>query len=76
MLSAMSSIATLTPEFLALKFQRQQELANAQVQEMTALVEYSGAIAQLWQAMGTGLQMNRVELQVTDSGGAGVAGGG
>jgi outer membrane protein TolC len=70
------TIATLTPEFLALKFQRQQELANAQVQEMTALVEYSGAIAQLWQAMGTGLQMNRVELQVTDSGGAGVAGGG
>ena len=63
------TIATLTPEFLALKFQRQQELANAQVQEMTALVEYSGAIAQLWFAMGTGLQMNRVEVQVSDAGG-------
>jgi outer membrane protein TolC len=62
------TIATLTPEFLALKFQRQQELANAQQQEIQALVDYNGAIAQLWQAMGTGLQMNRVELQVTDGG--------
>ena len=62
------TIATLTPEFLALKFQRQQELANAQVQEMQSLVDYSGAIAQLWTAMGTGLQMNRVELQVSDTG--------
>lgn len=60
------TIATLTPEFLALKFQRQQELANAQVQEMLSLVEYSGAIAQLWHAMGTGLQMNRVELDVAN----------
>ena len=65
------TIATLTPEFLALKFQRQQELANAQVQEMQSLVDYSGAIAQLWSAMGTGLQMNRVELQVADTGGPG-----
>lgn len=60
------TIATLTPEFLALKFQRQQELANAQVQEMLSLVEYSTSIAQLWNAMGTGLQMNRVELDVAN----------
>jgi len=65
------TIATLTPEFLALKFQRQLELANAQVQEVQALVDYNTAIAQLWQAMGTGLQMNRVELQVSDTAGAG-----
>jgi len=65
------TIATLTPEFLALKFQRQQELANAQIQEILSLVEYNGAIAQLWQAMGTGLQMNRVELEVTDGSGPG-----
>jgi outer membrane protein len=65
------TIATLTPEFLALKFQRQQELANAQIQEILSLVEYNSAIAQLWQAMGTGLQMNRVELEVTDGGGPG-----
>ena len=60
------TIATLTPEFLALKFQRQQELASAQVQEIQSLVDYNGSIAQLWNAMGTGLQMNRVELQVSD----------
>ena len=65
------TIATLTPEFLALKFQRQQELANAQIQEILSLVEYNSAIAQLWQAMGTGLQMNRVELEVTDGSGPG-----
>jgi outer membrane protein TolC len=63
------TIATLTPEFLALKFQRQQELANAQVQEMQSLVEYSSAMAQLWHAMGTGLQMNRVEIGVADPAG-------
>jgi outer membrane protein TolC len=66
------TVATLTPEFLALKFQRQQELANAQVQEMQSLVEYSGAIAQLWNAMGTGLQMNRVEIGVADPAGPGL----
>ena len=60
------TIATLTPEFLSLKFQRQQELASAQVQEIQSLVDYNGSIAQLWNAMGTGLQMNRVELQVSD----------
>ena len=60
------TIATLTPEFLALKFQRQQELASAQVQEIQSLVDYNSSIAQLWNAMGTGLQMNRVELQVSD----------
>lgn len=65
------TIATLTPEFLALKFQRQQELANAQIQEILSLVEYNSAIAQLWQAMGTGLQMNRVELEVTGGSGPG-----
>ncbi len=61
-------IHKLTPEFLSLKFQRQNELASAQVQEMQALTDYSNAIAQLWQSMGTGLQMNRIELQVLDSG--------
>ena len=60
------TIATLTPEFLALKFQRQQELASAQVQEIQSLVDYDSSIAQLWNAMGTGLQMNRVELQVSE----------
>lgn len=57
------TIASLTPEFLNLKFQRQDGLAGAQLQESTALVDYNSAIAELYRAMGTGLAMNRIELQ-------------
>ena len=61
------TMAQLTPEFLALKFQRQDGLASAQVREVQALVEYNTAIARLFQSMGIGLQMNQIELQI-DSG--------
>ncbi|MED6307109.1 MAG: hypothetical protein VX563_03810, partial [Planctomycetota bacterium] len=61
------TMAQLTPEFLALKFQRQDGLATARVREVQALVEYNTAIARLFQSMGIGLQMNRIELQI-DSG--------
>ncbi|MBM4113184.1 MAG: TolC family protein, partial [Phycisphaerae bacterium] len=57
------TIASLTPEFLNLKFQRQDGLAGAQLQESTALVDYNSAIAELYRAMGTGLAMNRIELE-------------
>ncbi len=57
------TIASLTPEFLNLKFQRQDGLAGAQLQESTALVDYNTAIAELYRAMGTGLAMNRIELE-------------
>jgi hypothetical protein len=60
------TIPSLTPEFLSLKFQRQNELANAENQEILSLVEYNNAIASLWMNMGTGLQMNRIELNVFD----------
>ena len=56
----------LTPEFLALKFQRQDGLASAQVREAQALVDYNTAIARLFAAMGIGLQMNRIELRIED----------
>ena len=56
----------LTPEFLALKFQRQDGLANAQIREAQALVDYNTAIARLFAAMGIGLQMNRIELRIDD----------
>lgn len=56
----------LTPEFLALKFQRQDGLASAQVREIRALVDYNSSIARLFQAMGVGLQMNRIELRIED----------
>lgn len=57
------TLAALTPEFLNLKFQRQLGLASAQLQESTALVDYNTAIADLYRAMGTGLAMNRIELE-------------
>ncbi len=57
----------LTPEFLALKFQRQDGLASAQVREVKALVDYNTAIAQLFRSMGIGLQMNRIELRIDDT---------
>lgn len=60
------TLAALTPEFLNLKFQRQEGLASAQLQESSALVEYNSAIADLYRSMGTGLSMNRIELETTD----------
>jgi len=60
------TIPSLTPEFLNLKFQRQNDLASAENQEILAMVEYNNAIASLWMNMGTGLQMNRIELNVFD----------
>ena len=59
--------AGLTPEFLALKFQRQEGLAVAQVREVQALVDYNSSIARLFRAMGIGLQMNRIELRINDT---------
>ena len=61
------TMGQLTPEFLSLKFQRQDGLAAAQVREVQALVEYNTAIARLFESMGIGLQMNRIELQLEDS---------
>jgi len=60
------TLAALTPEFLNLKFQRQDGLASAQLQESAALVDYNSAIADLYRAMGTGLEMNRIELETVD----------
>ena len=61
------NIPTLTPEFLALKFLRQDGLATAQVAEAAALVDYNVAIANLYAAMGTGLERNRIDLSLVDA---------
>ena len=60
------TLAALTPEFLQTKFVAQDRLALAYVAEIDALVNYNVSIAELYNAMGTGLQMNRIELQVVD----------
>jgi len=61
------SIPQLTPEFLALKFFRQDGLAIAQLAEASALADYNVAIANLYAAMGTALERNRIELKVVDA---------
>lgn len=60
------TLAGLTPEFLQLKFQLQDALARAQIQVVRSLAEYNIAIASLQRAMGTGLEANRIELEVID----------
>jgi HAE1 family hydrophobic/amphiphilic exporter-1 len=60
------TLAALTPEFLQLKFQTQNALALAQQSAAASLVNYNVSLARLWQAMGTGLEMNRIELKTAD----------
>ncbi len=60
------TLAALTPEFLNLKFQRQDRLAQAQSSEIQALVNYNQSVASLHRAMGIGLAMNRIELEIVD----------
>ena len=62
------NIPQLTPEFLALKFLRQDGLAATEVAEAAALADYNVAIANLHAAMGTSLERNRIELRVVDAG--------
>ncbi|MBC03411.1 MAG: hypothetical protein CMJ34_08945 [Phycisphaerae bacterium] len=64
------TLAALTPEFLNLLFQRQERLGEAQLQETNALVAYNIAIAQLNEAVGTGLRTNGVDLVVVDADGS------
>jgi outer membrane protein TolC len=58
--------ARLTPEFLNLKFQRQETLAEARREEEAALSNYNKSLADLYRAMGVGLEMNQVELEIVD----------
>lgn len=58
------TLAGLTPEFLNLKFQRQDRLALAQFEEYQSLSAYNTAVASLYRALGTGLEMNRIDVDV------------
>lgn len=57
-------MASLTPEFLNLKFQRQATLASAQQQEFEAMANYNKSVAALHRAMGTGLEMNGIDVEL------------
>jgi outer membrane protein TolC len=60
----------LTPEFLLVKLQAQETLANAQRAEIRAVVEFNISLAQLAQALGTVFELNQVatSLPTPDSG--------
>lgn len=53
----------LTPEFLDLKFSRQEQLARAQLGELAALADYNRAIAELYRALGGGLRRRGIDVQ-------------
>jgi len=62
-------LTAMTPDFLNLKFNRQEALASAEYQEYQALVNYQVALSGLYQAMGVGLERNRIEFLVPDHAG-------
>lgn len=51
-----------TVERLDLELNRQESLASAERQEVLAIIEYNQSIADLFQAMGTTLERNKVSL--------------
>jgi outer membrane protein TolC len=57
------SRSRLTPEFLNLKFQRQERLGAAQLREIEARANYNRARAAFARALGTGLRAERLELE-------------
>ncbi len=57
------TLESLTPTFLNLKYQKQSALASAQSQEYEALTGFYQSLAQLYQAMGITLSMNRIALE-------------
>jgi len=62
------TIQALTPDFLDLKFRRQEALALAEFEEAQALVDYNTALADLAQAMGVALDRNQIKFDVPDAG--------
>ena len=60
------TLAALTPEFLQTKFQAQDRLAVAYLSHVEAMVNYNTSMARLYTAMGTGLTMNHIDLEVVE----------
>jgi len=51
---------------LNIKFQRQDGLALAELEEIAALVNYNISLARLYRAMGVGLEVNGIDFAVDD----------
>ena len=60
-------IAGYTVERLDVELNREESLAQAEREEVQALIEYNTAIADLFQAMGTSLERNGVRFVVPTS---------
>lgn len=61
------TIQSLTPDFLDLKFRRQEALANAEIAELGALINYNIALAEYHASTGTTLERNRIDFIVPDA---------
>lgn len=59
---ATEELRQLTPEFLQVKLVAQGTLANAERDELRAIVEYNNAIADLARVTGTTLELHRVQI--------------
>jgi outer membrane protein TolC len=62
------TIASLSPDFLDLKFRRQDALAVAELEELRALVDYNTSLADLSRATGEALERNGIRFIVPDAG--------
>jgi outer membrane protein TolC len=61
-LVAKEDVDKITPEFLRLKLDAQQRRANAELDELNAVINYNQSLAHLEQAKGTLLEYNRIAL--------------
>jgi len=61
------TIQSLTPDFLDLKFRRQEALADAETAEQQARTDYNISLAQLSASMGTSLERNGIAFIVPDA---------
>lgn len=58
----------LTPEFINLKLQAQQRLAEAELEEVRAQTDYNNAIAELYRSIGTLLERNGIAFSDPEGG--------
>jgi outer membrane protein len=68
LLALEETIQARDANFLNLKFNRQEGLANAELAELQSLVDYNVAVAELHRATGEALQRNRIRLVVPNAG--------
>ncbi|MDG2094143.1 MAG: hypothetical protein P8J89_02595, partial [Phycisphaerales bacterium] len=63
------TLASLTPTFLNLLFTTQAQLGNARSAEFLAIVDFNISVSNMYQAMGTTLNINQIGLQTLDENG-------